>query len=162
MKKEWLLPYGFKRIGWIILLPTLLLCTGLLVAYYGFDTNIDDSAKIIFGWLGLPVRTAGDEWTSNASHWIDNICICGVVVGSLFVGCSREKIEDEMIARIRLNALLMALWINYGILLVAALAVYDLQFIDVMMYNLFTTLVIFVAIFRFRLWRLQKQGNDEE
>lgn len=157
-----LLPHGFQKIGWTMLIPTLLLCTGLLIGYYAFDNDFDESARIIFGWLGLPVRTAADEWFSNAAHWINNLCIFGAVAGGLLVGCSRERVEDEMIARIRLNALLAALWINYGVLLVAALLVYDLQFIDVMMYNLFTMLAIFVALFRFRLWRLRKEAKDEE
>lgn len=161
MKKSMLLPYGFQKIGWAILIPTLLLCAGLLVGYHVFETDFDESARIIFGWLGLPVRTAG-EWFSDAAHWINNLCIFGVVAGGLLVGCSRERVEDEMIASIRLNALLVALWINYGVLLAAALLVYDLQFIDVMMYNLFTMLAIFVALFRFRLWRLRKEAKDEE
>lgn len=156
-----LLPHGFQKIGWAILIPTLLLCAGLLIGYHIFEKDFDESARIIFGWLGLPVRIAG-EWCSNAAHWINNICIFGVVAGGLLVGCSRERVEDEMIARIRLNALMAALWINYGVLLAAALLVYDLQFIDMMMYNLFTMLAIFVVLFRFRLWRLRKEAKDEE
>lgn len=162
MKKDWLLPYGCKKIGWAILVPTLLLCAGLLVGYYGFDAAYDESAEFIFRWLGLPVRDSDGEWLSNAAHWINNICIWGVVAGCLLVGCSRERTEDEMIARIRLNALLVALWINYGVLLAAALLFYEERFFNVMTYNLFTMLVIFVAVFRFRLWRLRKEAKDEE
>lgn len=156
-----LLPHGFQKIGWAILIPTLLLCAGLLIGYHVFETDFEKSARIIFGWLGLPVRIVG-EWYSNAAHWINNICIFGVVAGGLLVGCSRERVEDEMISSIRLNALMAALWINYGVLLAAALLVYDLQFIDVMMYNLFTMLAIFVALFRFRLWRLRKEAKNEK
>lgn len=163
MRKELLLPYGFKKIGWAILIPTLLLSIGLLICTYGFDIDFDESAQAIFKWLGLSARGSGEFLAStNAGHWINNICIFGLVVGALFVGCSRERAEDEMIASIRLNALLIALWINYGILLVAALLVYDLDFINVMIYNLFTMLAIFVAVFRWKLWRLRKEAVNEE
>lgn len=160
MKQHFLLPHRFKTIGWVILIPTLLLCIGVLLNNYGFGNDFDDSAKSLFRWLGFNVRTT--DWISSAGHWINNLCIFGLVIGGLFVGCSRERTEDEMIARLRLDALLVALWINYAILLVAALLVYDLQFIDVMIYNLFTMLGIFVIVFQWKLWRLKHTAQDEE
>lgn len=162
MLKNLLLPHRFQKIGWAILLPVLVLCIGLLVSNYAFGNDFEDSANAIFKWLGLDVHTPENEWFSNAAHWINNICILGVVVGGILVGCSRERTEDEMIARIRLNSLLLALWINYGILIVASLVVYGSDFINVMIYNLFTMLIIFVAVFRIRLWRLRKEVADEE
>lgn len=45
--------------------------------------------------------------------------IVGVLfmTGALFVAFSREKTEDEFIAKIRLESLLWATYINYGVLL---------------------------------------------
>ena len=67
-----------------------------------------------------------------------------------------------MIAHIRLNSLLTALYINYALLIVAALAVYDLDFLNVMMYNMFTILLIFMAVFRYKIWRMKKGAEDEQ
>ena len=43
--------------------------------------------------------------------------------------CSRERIEDEMISRIRLNALRRHFYVNYALLIATALCTYDLSFL---------------------------------
>ncbi len=139
MKNSMLLPYRFKKIGWAILIPTLLL--GIVVAFQGFDTT------------GL---------SQNLETWLNNLLIIGILCGSLFITCSREKIEDEMIARIRLEALLFALYANTAVIVVSALATYGLAFVDVMVYNLFTLPLLFLVILRYRLWRLKKTIRNEE
>ncbi len=139
MKNSMLLPYRFKKIGWAIFIPTLLL--GIVVAFQGFDTT------------GL---------SQNLETWLNNLLIIGILCGSLFITCSREKIEDEMIARIRLEALLFALYANTAVIVVSALATYGLAFVDVMVYNLFTLPLLFLVILRYRLWRLKKTIRNEE
>ncbi len=139
MKNSMLLPYRFKKIGWAIFIPTLLL--GIVVAFQGFDT------------AGL---------SQNLETWLNNLLIIGILCGSLFITCSREKIEDEMIARIRLEALLFALYANTAVIVVSALATYGLAFVDVMVYNLFTLPLLFLVILRYRLWRLKKTIRNEE
>ena len=75
--------------------------------------------------------------------------------------CSREKIEDEMISSIRQDSLLTALYIHYAIIIVASLLVYDLDFLNVMLYGMFTILFIFMAVFRWRIWQIKKDERDE-
>ena len=136
MTKELLLPHSFKKIGWVILIPTLLL--GVLMLIDGFN---------------------GSTTTGRA---LNNIALVGICIGGIFVACSRERIEDEMISRIRLNALLTALYVNYALLIATALCTYDLSFLYVMIYNLLTMLLIFLAVFRWKLWRLKHAVADEE
>ena len=88
--------------------------------------------------------------------------IIATVVGAILATCSREKIEDEVGRQIRLSSLLVALYVNYAVLIVCSLFVYDLDFLYVMMYNMFTILLIFVVVFRYRMWRLNKDMKDEE
>ena len=93
---------------------------------------------------------------------VNNIAIIGTVSGAILATCSQEKIEDEMVRQIRLNSLLVALYVNYAVLIVCSLLVYDLDFLLVMMYNMFTMLLIFMVVFRYRMWRLNKEAKDEE
>ena len=93
---------------------------------------------------------------------MNNIAIIGIAIGGILATCSREKVEDEMISHIRLNSLLVALYINYAILIVASLLVYDLDFLQVMIYQMFTILIVFMIVFRYQVWRLQKGAGDEE
>ena len=74
MKTTLLLPNGFKKIGWAIFVPAFLL--GCSICFFGENF---------------------DRWLFRETV-MNNIAIIGTVVGALFIGFSREKIEDEMIA----------------------------------------------------------------
>ena len=93
---------------------------------------------------------------------MNNIAIIGTVAGAILATCSREEIEDEMVRQVRFNSLLVALYVNYAVLIVCSLFVYGLDFLSVMIYNMFTILLIFMVVFRYRMWRLNKEAKDEE
>ena len=130
--KTLLFPHSFQKWGWCIF-----------------------AVGVIFGIYAL----ASDYGTSCL---VNNIAIIGTILGAIFATCSREKIEDEMVHQLRLNSLLVALYVNYAVLIVCSLLVYDLDFLLVMMYNMFTMLLIFMVVFRYRMWRLNKEAKDEE
>lgn len=158
MKKTLLLPHGFRRIGWIILIPTLLL--GILMF-------IDDFNGVpTFFCPDVPMNVYDRGYilchSETTTSVLNNIALIGIVLGSLFVACSRERVEDELIGHIRLDALLLALYVNIGVIIVAALAVYDIEFLNVMVYNLCSLPLLFLAIFRWKLWRLRKEASNEE
>ena len=89
-------------------------------------------------------------------------CFNARIAGTLLIACSRERIEDEGIGRIRLNALLAALYANCAAVAAAALVTYGAEFLDIMIYNLFTLPLLFLLIFRWQLRRYAKEAADEE
>ena len=101
-----LLPHPFKRIGWMLFIPTALF--GLLMAIDGFNG---------FPSFLLPGSAVAGDIANRISN---NVALIGVLLGSLLITCSRERVEDELIARIRLNALLAALYTTTGIAVIAA------------------------------------------
>lgn len=133
--KTLLFPHRFQKVGWVIF---------ALAAALGVYLCITD-----FEGFG-------------GSYTMNNIAIIGIAIGGILATCSREKVEDEMISHIRLNSLLVALYINYAVLIVASLLVYDLDFLQVMIYQMFTILLVFMVVFRYKVWRLQKGAGDEE
>lgn len=143
-----LLPYPFKRIGWALFIPTALF--GILMAIDGFNG---------FPSFLLP-GDAGSSSTLDAVS--NNIVLIGVLAGSLLITCSRERIEDELIGRIRLNALLVALYINILWAVIASLALYNLDYLYVMVINLVSLPILFLIIERVLLWRLRKEASHEE
>lgn len=158
LQNNLLLPHGFQKISWVLLLPNLAL--GIYLLLIGFDTM---SLALLFERVVHSGRTVDVSAIGNGiASWLNNEMIVGLLLGALFVSCSRERVEDEMIARIRLGALLSALYVNTAIVIVAALFVYGLDFVDVMVYNLFTLPLLFAAIYRWQLWRLKKAARDEE
>ena len=118
-----------------------------------------------WGWLVLAVGVAFGIYVMVAdygSSLVNNIAIIGTISGAILATCSRERIEDEMVRQLRLNSLLVALYISYAVLIVCSLFVYGLDFLYVMIYNMFTILLIFMVVFRYRMWRLNKEMKDEE
>lgn len=157
-----LLPRGFKKIGWVILIPALWLAG---IAIFN-DNNSTGIARIIEQLIAQgrvsPTVEAARHFTNGVEAWVNNFMIIGIIAGCLFITCSRERIEDEMIGRIRLNSLLLSLYINFLLMIIAALTVYDLDFIDVMVYNLFTLPMLFLIIYEVSIVRFKYSVKDEE
>jgi len=85
-----------------------------------------------------------------------------LIISGLMVAFSKEKDEDEFISSIRLSSLVWATYWNYAILLVALILVYDLTFYWVMLFNMFTILVLFIVKFNWSIWRSRKLIGYEE
>jgi uncharacterized membrane protein len=84
------------------------------------------------------------------------------IVGAMFVGFAKEKSEDEFIAKLRLSSLLWAVWVNYILLFLSFVFVYGMSFLSVMLYNMFTVLIIFIIRFNYILYKTSKMASDEE
>jgi hypothetical protein len=153
MSPKLLLPNKYKKIGWCLLIPATLL--GIFMTATDFEIS----------WLNVKVFALFSD-SQSFSFIKDNITneVVGVlfIIGALFVGFSREKREDEFIANLRLSSLLWAVYVNYILLLLAFLFVYGTPFLSVMMYNMFTILIIFIVRFNYTLYRNSKSMPDEK
>ena len=127
-----LFPHSFQRIGWVVF------AIGIALGVYAITKGFD------------------------GSYTLNNLTIISIIVGGILATCSLEKIEDELTQQLRLSSLLVALYINYVALVVCALALYDLDFLNVMIYNMFTILLIFMVVFRYKIWRMKKGEEDEQ
>ena len=143
MKNTLLLPHSYKRTGIIILLPALAL--GILVRFFDFT----------FAFLTLPNGIASIKnknlHLSEQINLTDELALTGIITGLLFIAFAREKKEDEYIAHTRLESLKWAVLINYILLLVVTWLVHGFAYIDVMMYNMLTVLIIFIIRFNYVL-----------
>ena len=153
MNTRLLFPHRFRLVGWLIFVPSALL--GLACWYGSYTINWLD-LNHAFGVTGIKVatQTAGEQslrWGSN--NLTDELACIGVIVGLLFIGFSREKIEDEMSGQLRLEALQWSVYANYLVLIVAMLTVYDSAFFEVLIYNMFTLLLVFIVRYRWLIWR---------
>ena len=66
----------------------------------------------------------------------------------LFIAFSKEKIEDERVAQIRLDSLHFAVYLNYAVLAIQVIFVHGTAFLDVMVYNMFSVLLLFIIRYR--------------
>ncbi|MBK8611623.1 MAG: hypothetical protein IPL84_17210 [Chitinophagaceae bacterium] len=84
------------------------------------------------------------------------------IIGAMLVSFSREKNEDEFIAKLRLSSLQWAVALSYLLLLFAFIFVYGTAFLNVMIYNMFTVLIIFIIRFNYILYKNSKTAPDEK
>ncbi len=140
MKNNMLCPYPLKKWGWIIAVPSIAL--GLAFLYLDFS----------FEWLTVP-GPSGSIFDAANGNLTDELAFVGSIGGLSLVAFSAERFEDEYVAFQRLKSLQWAVYVNYGVLLVAVLTIYGGGFLDVLVYNVFTILIIFIARFQFVLYR---------
>lgn len=158
MKSLKLLPYGYKKVGWLLFVPGLVL--GLLALTVNdqlLGLRLSVPALLADG-IGSPSRLltiARPEITFTLAGTL-------VIVGGLLLAFSREKFEDEYVAQLRLASLQWAVLVNYSLLLLAFLTVYGTGFLMVLPFNMFTALVLFVARFEYTLYKNKKWAEHEE
>ncbi len=135
MKSKYLLPHLYKKIGWCISIPLFII--GLLL----FPLELSDGVT----WLNWLNKFPGE--------FTDEVIAAGLIIGMLLVAFSKEKIEDEYINKVRLESLQISVLINYLLLIICILLIYDVEFLSVMTYNMFTILLLFIIRFNFIIYR---------
>lgn len=157
MENKLLLPNGFKKPGWFIMVPAMI--AGVFLSFHGYEAD----------WLNVKVFALFDS-DFNGSRFCqfidDNITneLVGLLflTGAFFVAFSKEKTEDEFIAKLRLSSLLWAVCVNYVLLFLTFIFVYGLSFYSMMIYNMFTVLIFFIVRFNYILYRNSKTMQIEK
>ena len=158
MKSNYLFPSKFKFLGLVILIPVSIL--GLLMLIYSYEPVIlnVNVLSIISEEFSKPFSFLSIE----NNNIYNEIIGCLLIVSALMVAFSKEKKEDEFIAKIRLESLVWATYFNYAILFISMIFVFDLAFLWVMVFNVFTLLIFFILRFNWQVWKLNKNSFDEE
>ena len=156
-ESKMLLPYQWKKIGWFLLIPFCVF--GLLYLVMGDNLSFS-FAHLNFGTNAL---SNGGNWlfSLKSNDFTDEIISIGLIVGILLTAFSKEKVEDEWVARTRLDAMLWAVYLNTILLLLSIIFLYDNLFWQVMILNLFTAPLFFLLRFRYILWQSEKENNNE-
>ncbi len=144
MGKSYLLPNKYKVVGWILFV--LGICGGLVMYITDFDAMEFLSIKVMTIYSD-PILGKPSFFKVIDNGVFDELVAVLLIVGGFLVGFSKEKIEDEFIYKLRKDSLVWALIVNYSILLIAILFVYEVPFMHVLMINMFTPLLFFVIRF---------------
>ena len=152
-----LLPHAFKIWGWVLF--GLGLSIGLVGTIKG---------DIEFGWELRVPAVFHSSFFSNELEWFvwveneltDELLVFSLILGGLFIGFSAERDEDELTALIRLKALSWAVVMNSVILLLATALIYDMNYLNVVFYNMFTTIILFVLRYQYLMFRFRKSATE--
>jgi len=158
MSVKLLLPSRFKQIGWWILIPATI--AGIILGVQDFDPKWIQARTFIL--FGEDILGRGHFASFIYTNITNTVVGAAFLVGGLLVGFSREKVEDEFIANLRLSSLLWAVWVSYLLLLLTFLLVYGTSFLYVMIYNMFTVLILFIVRFNVILYKSKKSVPDEK
>ncbi len=152
MKTRFLLSHRFKKLGWWLFFPSLLLAC---VQFFGQLEPV---------WLNLRVPqllTQGHLLAMGKNNIADELASFLLLLSCMLLVFSRERDEDEMVMKLRLESVLWAALINGVVVMVAILLAYDFTFFHVMVFNLFLLFILFIIRFHWVLNHFRQQGNEE-
>ena len=149
-KTSYLLPHSFQRIGWALLISIPVLFGLMLLCFNGLEL--------------IPQRY---------THFGAFILYIVAALSALFVGLSEEKQEDEFIQTLRMRSVSNTAWICFILMIISAIVMdvfheFRIQGGDGILYSyrLFSSLIfaffLYIAIFRFRLYKYRKEASHEE
>lgn len=144
MKTQFLLPHSFKAIGLVLLIPALVL--GVMVQHFDFYFDF-------LTWYDFRGPTGGWLLDPEDQNFTNELAGIVLIFALLFIGFAKLKTEDEYIMKIRLDSLKWGIYVNYFLLVLGFLFAYNLDFYTVLVYNLFTPLIIYIVRFHFYLWK---------
>jgi len=149
MKKNYLFPHQFRMIGWVLAIIAVVgyLCLPefhfKMPSLY-FDTFFDDENESGF------FRMARTNTLSLAMPVL--------TIGLLFIGFSKEKVEDEFVQYLRTQSLIWATYVTAALFIIATLLIYGISYLYVPFLVFFVFLILFIVKFRIEVHRANKGG----
>jgi uncharacterized membrane protein YbhN (UPF0104 family) len=138
--KSILFPYRYKKISGLVFYLTTLVGAIIYFTDFEFDSNF--------------------VWIENGI--LDELITVVLIISGIIHSFSKEKMEDEYISSIRLQALTWSIYVNYSLVLIATLTIFGIDYLHVMIIHLFSLIILFNIRFQLKLRTYYKSGNDEE
>lgn len=134
--KNLLFPKVFRTVGWLMFVPGLL---AALLSYFSL-ISIPDIMETI----------------------VNDAIIISIILGSLFIVCSKIRQEDEMSRAIRLASLLNSFYAYVVIQIAGTIMINGVEYLKFMFFSILFLPVLTVFNFSAELYRYYKQSVDEE
>jgi hypothetical protein len=159
MKTHFLFPNSFKKIGWLLFVPSFILGTYLLLSGFDFDNSF---VVKTFAIVNDRLFNQSKYFNFIENGILDELITVLVIVGGILVGFSKTKNEDEYISKIRYESLVWATYLNYGLILFFTAFVFGMPYLNVLFYNMFTLILFFIIRFHYKIYQLNKATHDDE
>ena len=159
MKTHFLFPNSFKKIGWILFVPSIL----LTILFSILGTDIDSYLNVtIFAIYQETIGQKPSFFCMIENSILDEILTFGMIVGGILIGFSKLKSEDEYISKIRYESLVWATYLNYGLILFFTAFIFGMPYLNVLFHNMFTLILFFIIRFHYKIYQLNKATSDDE
>jgi hypothetical protein len=148
MKTIFLFPHTWRKAGIALFL------TGLLV--FAISNFYAESIS------NLQTAQYSQGGKFDFSVLITDVILLTLISGLLLIGFSKEQTEDEQIFQLRLSCLQWSMYLNYLVLILSVVFINGLHFFYVIVYNMFTPLLFFTVVFRWRIYQLNRLTAEED
>ena len=150
MNKNYLFPHRFRIVGWVLAIVAVVGYLWLPEIHFKmpslyFDTFFDDENESGF------FRMA----TANSL----SIAMILLTIGLLFIGFSKEKVEDEFVQYLRAQSLIWATYVTAILFIATTLLIYGIAYIYVPFLVFYVFLILFIIKFRIEVHRFNKGGE---
>ena len=140
----------FKKTSGVVFYLSILVGLFLLLTDRIQDIFVVNVFSIFsYEWFGS--EQTGFGWIENGLG--DEIFTLLIIVSGVINSFSKEKIEDELISRIRLESLSLSVFISFGLIIISTFLVFNINYMYVLVFNLFLIILLFNLILKFRLFK---------
>lgn len=159
MKTNYLFPNAYKKTSLIVFI--LISIIMIIISIFNDDLKLQLMVKTFAFISDQPFeKPLYFSWIED--DFLPELLGIILILSGLIFAFSKEKTEDEMISKIRIESLVWATYINYVVLLFCIVFIYGMTFFSVMLYNMFTLLFFFIIRFHWMLYKNNKINSDEE
>ncbi len=154
-KAKLFLPNYFKIVGIALLIPGIIAV--VLRFYYSIKPEFLNVK--VFAVYSIYIDTKYFKVISN--NISEEIVALLILTGLFFIALSQEIIENEDLVFIRLHSFILSVYLNFIFILFSLFFVFGIAFIQVLMLNMVSFLVIYIIIFNIYLYRYKSAANKE-
>ncbi len=162
MISKYLFPHRVKKIGLFLMIFGFMVGFPILLIYFFGSAELQSSLlEFLHNTFGLTYKK-GFFGNGLMDYFFDEVTSVSFIIGAILYGFSKEQNEDEFISKIRSESLMIATYVNFGILILAIIGIYEMNFFKVITFNMFTLLIIFILRYKYVLYRHEISLSDEE
>lgn len=148
MKKWILLSHAYLPLGVVLTIAGLALGSANL--FFEFQ----------WSFLSLKRNVGGGLFGPTNQNFTDELALTILLSGLLILSFTRMKTEDERVHAIRLEAYQWSFLVHFIMILLGTWSLYDEDYFYLMVFNLFTPLVVFLLRFYYVIFF--KENTNEE
>ena len=151
MKKNYLFPHYFQWIGLVIAIAAFV---ALVIGTIN-DVDIKMPALYVDVFFDDDNESGFFRMTKSSIY---SIAMPLLVIGMVFIGFSKEKVEDEFVQYLRSQSLIWSTYVTATLFILATLLIYGIDYLYVPYLVFFVFLLLFVVKFKMAMLRFKKGG----
>lgn len=150
MKSHFLFPRPFRIIGLICLLSWMPFMIIKKLVYHGYNQN------------GASISIYDTDGTFSVDHFFAAMPLLILIVGLIFIAFTKEKVEDEQIAQLRLDALQWSIYFTYLVFILSIAFIGAADLAHNIQLSLLIPLIFFIIRFRWKIFQLNNLLTKHE